>query len=71
MKTLAAIAVILLVAGLASSCDRRDMPENRPTPQPSETTDADSASAAAPSGEAIEPGEAGDADEAPAPVPAD
>jgi len=71
MKTLPAIAAALLVAGLASSCDRRDMPENRPTPQPSGTADADSATAAAPSGEAIDPEEADDADDAPAPVPAD
>ena len=63
MKTLPTVAGILLVAGLASSCDRRDMPENQPTPQPSETADADSASAAAPSGEAVAPEEDGDAEE--------
>jgi len=68
MNTLPAVAVILLAAGLASSCDRRDAPENRPTPQPSGTADADSASAAAPSGEAVDPEEDGDAEEAARPA---
>ena len=68
MKTLPAVAVTLLFAGLASSCDRRDMPENLPTPQPSETADADSASAAAPSGEAVTPEEDGAAEEATPPA---
>lgn len=52
MKTPSCLLAVGLVAAFASSsCDRRDMAENQPTPQPSGTTDAPAAPDAYPSGE--------------------
>lgn len=41
-----------LAAVFACACDRRELPENQPEPQPSHTSDAENAPDAAPSGEA-------------------
>lgn len=49
MKT-SLIALGLLAIAVATSCDRREMAENQPSPQPSDTADAAAARDAAPSG---------------------
>lgn len=44
------LALAILGVALAAGCDRREMAENQPTPQPSETADAPTATDADPSG---------------------
>ena len=49
MKT-SLLALAILAASLSTGCDRREVPENQPEPQPSDTADAATASQTNPSG---------------------